>query len=204
VSHRGMPFWTLVLGTMLCFFAGVGIASGPAHPSPDAEFVYHTLISLGNDAFSVQPWGSVMTVLASVESPHFEGWRRQTFGDRRRLVNASGQPVRYYPEHLEFRVSTGTRTQISDTLPFPMRTTLSANDYLLNLRFRLKIFHGLRQIVVMPESTAMIGVPADIPYAERIYRVSFDLDEVSTNDRMMLEVLAPSGERLCKFHLDLM
>jgi hypothetical protein len=168
------------------------------------EYVYHSRIPLGSDVFSVQPWGSVLTVLASVNSPHFEGWRRQQFGERRRLVNASGQPVRHYPEHLEFRVSTGTRTMLSDTQPFPITTTLGANDYLLHLRFRLKIFHGLRQTMVMPESTVMIGVPADIPYGERIYRVSFDLDQVSIEDRVVLEVLAPSGERLCKFHLDLL
>ena len=183
VSHGRIAFRTLALGTMLACLAGAAVASGPANPSPDVEYVYHTLIPLGSDAFLVQPWGSVLTVLASVENPHFEGWRRQSFGERRRLVNASGQPVRYYPEHLEFRVSTGTRTQVSDAQPFPMTTTLSANDYLLNLRFRLKIFHGLEQTVVMPESTAMIGVPADIPYEERIYRVSFDLDQVSTGDR---------------------
>jgi hypothetical protein len=188
---------------MLCCLAGSGIASSPATPSSDVEYVYHSLIPLGSDAFLVQPWNSVLTVLASVENPHFEGWRREMSGGRRRLVNASGQPVSHYPEHLEFRVSTGTLSKMTDAPPFPMRTSLSTNDYLLNLRFRLKIFHGLRQTLVMPESTAMIGVPADIAYDERIYRVSFDLDEVSTDDRVVLEVLAPSGERLCKFHLDL-
>jgi hypothetical protein len=65
------------------------------------------------------------------------------------------------------------------------------------------VFHGLRQTIVEPAAVKMIGVPDDMPYDERIYRVAFDLGDVSLDDRIVLEVLTPSGERLCKFHLDL-
>ena len=188
---------------MLCLLAGKGIGSGPAKPSPDVEHVYRSLIPLGMQTFAVKPWDAVMTVLASAENPHFEGWRRLIQGEKRRLVNASGEAVRFYPERVEFRITTGTRISLADAEPFPLRTSLSENDYLLNLRFRVKIFHGLKQKIVHPESTEMIGVPADIPYDERIYRVAFDLGQVSMNDRVVLEVLTPNGERLCKFHLDL-
>lgn len=188
---------------MLCCLAGAGIASGPAKTSPEVEYVYHSLIPLGSETFAVTPWDAVMTVLASAENPHFAGWRRLIHGERHRLVNAGGEPVRFYPERVEFRITTGTRTMMSDAQPYSLRTSLGENDYLLNLRFRVKIFHGLRQKIVHPESTELIGVPADIPYNERIYRVAFDLAQVSMEDRVVLEVLAPNGERLCKFHLDL-
>lgn len=203
VSGGRILFRSFALGTMLCWLAGAGLASGPAKPSPDVEYVYHSLIPLGVETFAVRPWDAVMTVLASAENPHFEGWRRLTQGEKHRLVTAGGEPVRFYPERVEFRITTGTRTSLSDAQPFPLRTSLSENDYLLNLRFRVKIFHGLRQRIVHPESSEMIGVPADIPYNERIYRVAFDLDQVSMEDRVVLEVLSPNGERLCKFHLDL-
>jgi hypothetical protein len=203
VVRIGIRFRAFAVVTMLCCLAAAGLASGPAKPSPDVEYVYHSLIPLGSETFSVQPWGSVLTVLASAENPDFEGWRQQHFSGRRRLLNAGGQPVRYFPDRLEFRVTTSTRTTMADARPFPLRTTLGENDYLLNLRFRLKIFHGLRQKIVAPEGTELIGVPADIPSSERIYRVSFDLGQVSMDDRVVLEVLMPSGERLCKFHLDL-
>jgi hypothetical protein len=49
----------------------------------------------------------------------------------------------------------------------------------------------------------LIGVPADIAYKERIYRVSVNLPRVPMSDRVVLEVFAPDGERICKFHLDL-
>ena len=49
----------------------------------------------------------------------------------------------------------------------------------------------------------MIGVPDDVPYNERVYRVAFEIGSVPTDRRMLLEVLTPQGERICKFHLDL-
>ena len=46
-------------------------------------------------------------------------------------------------------------------------------------------------------------MPPDIPYDERVYQISFDIGRIPITDRVVLEVLSPSGERLCKFHLDL-
>jgi hypothetical protein len=42
-----------------------------------------------------------------------------------------------------------------------------------------------------------------VPYNERIYRIGFDLGKVPIDDRVVMEVISPTGERLCKFHLDL-
>jgi hypothetical protein len=50
----------------------------------------------------------------------------------------------------------------------------------------------------------MIGVPADVPYDERVYRINFALDKLPITDRCVLEVLSPTGERLTKFHFDLL
>jgi hypothetical protein len=49
----------------------------------------------------------------------------------------------------------------------------------------------------------LVGMPMDVPYDERIYRVSFDLGEVPLADRIVLEVLSPREERLTRFHLDM-
>ena len=204
VAHKASTLRIGVLMAMLWSAAAVaGAASGAATRPSSVELVFRSLIPLGTESFLVQPWHSVLTVLASAQSPYFEGWRRISVGERHRLLDADGQPVRFFPRHIEFRVSAGTMTRISDAPPYPMRSALSQNDYLLNLRFRVKVFHGLRQRTIEPESVALIGEPADIPYEERIYRVAFDLDNVPMADRVVLEVVAPGGERLCKFHLDL-
>lgn len=193
----------LALAAMLWPVVGAA-ASGTGQASDSESYLYHSLIPLGSESFEVEPWKTVLTVLASAESPQFEGWRRQGLGDRRgKLLDAAGQPVRHFPGTLNFRVSVGTRTRLADSEPYPLRTSLPQNDYLLHLRFRVKVFHGLQQTIVEPAAVKMIGVPDDMPYDERIYRIAFDLGEVSLDDRIVLEVLTPSGERLCKFHLDL-
>jgi hypothetical protein len=73
---------------------------------------------------------------------------------------------------------------------------------MLGLRFRLKIFkrhprHRTRE----PKVVSVIGVPADVPYDERVYRVSFKLDRIPLKHRIVLE-LSPGGERISKFHLE--
>lgn len=47
----------------------------------------------------------------------------------------------------------------------------------------------------------VIGVSADVPYDERIYRVSLKLDHIPLKHRIVLE-LSPGGERISKFHLE--
>jgi hypothetical protein len=43
-----------------------------------------------------------------------------------------------------------------------------------------------------------------MPYDERIYRIGFDMGKIPIQDRVVMEVLTPTGQRLCKFHLDLL
>jgi hypothetical protein len=50
----------------------------------------------------------------------------------------------------------------------------------------------------------MIGVPSDISYDERIYRVTFNLNQMPITDRFVLEVRSPEGNRMAKFHFDLL
>jgi hypothetical protein len=47
-------------------------------------------------------------------------------------------------------------------------------------------------------------MPRHVPYNERIYRIGFQIGKVPIEDRVVMEVFSPSGERLCKFHLDLL
>ena len=75
---------------------------------------------------------------------------------------------------------------------------------LLDLRFQLKFFRGLRETVIAPEQVQQIGVPEEVPYNERVYLISFRLPEVPIEDRCTLEIYAPGGKRLTRFHLALM
>lgn len=167
--------------------------------------LYHSHVPLGVETLSVDGWTVPFTLMALAMNPQFEGWRREIVQQTRVvLVDAGGAPVRYFPEVVDFRVSASTRLKLDHDPPlYPLHTDLTPEAYLLNLRFQLKIFHALQQTVLPPQTQELIGVPADIPYPDRVYHLSFSLPHVPTTDRIVLEVLSPDGERIAKFHLDL-
>ncbi len=182
--------------------AGSGIAADSAHPASTVAYEYHSVIPLGTDNLLLEPSKTPLFLLVSAESRGFDGWREVDEGAHHMLYAPDGSPVRTYPEFIDFRVTASTRVRLPQESPYPIPCRESVNSYLMSLRFRLKIFRGLQYSVLEPKMVRMIGVPADVPYDERIYRVSFKLPEVPLDERLMLEVLSPSGERVSKFHLE--
>jgi hypothetical protein len=164
---------------------------------------YQARVPLGWESFKVRSSGICFYLLGTVESPKLQGWQKITVKDRSQLLDASGQPVRVYPEELQFRITASAREKLLENQPFTIASTIPMNDYLLHLRFRLKVFHGVEERTLRPASVEAIGMPADVSYDERIYRIRFNLGRIPIDDRIVLEVFAPSGERLSKFHVDL-
>src|SRR5262249_33911597 len=101
------------------------------------------------------------------------------------------------------RVTAGTKDKLTDTPGYPIETGANLNDFLLKLRFRVKIFRGIDARTVEPQEVRVIGMPADEPYNERIFRASFDVDDVNIDDRLGLEVIdGYTPQRISKFHLE--
>jgi len=166
---------------------------------------FHSRVPLGSEQLQLTPSKANLILLASVESSRFEGWERVGMPPRAVMREANGERVKQYPRRLSFRVSADLVAKLLDTeTPLPVEAAQSPEEYISGLRFRLKIFHALRQTTVSPAAEQMMGVPADIAANRRIYRITFDLPEVSIEDRVVLEVLAPNGERVMKFHVDLL
>jgi hypothetical protein len=169
---------------------------------------YHRLVPLGAENFELKPSGHMLYVIASAESPEFEGWAEQKTDDGRRLGirDASGNSVQRFPNHVDFRVSaTAIRgDMLNMEEPYSLTLNDDLNQFLLNLRFRLIDFDALKMTFIGPDSVQLIGMPAEVHYAERVYRVSFTFNSIPITDRLVLEVLTPEGERLCKFHLEFM
>jgi hypothetical protein len=194
----------LTLWALLCL-AGLSIADNKGKPGDDEDTLrFRSPFPLGAESFSVvRPWKGTLTLMASVENPQLEGWTRLRQGRHYVVRAADGEAVRFYPENLEFRITASLRTRLFDPSPFPLTTNSASNDYLLGLRFRVVVFRGLHKTVLQPEAVEMIGVPADLTYDERIFRVSVKLPHIPMEDRLVLEVLSPQGERITKFHVDL-
>ena len=180
-------------------------AGEPLLPAPVSDFVFHRVQPLGVDAFFLNGRKEPISVMASAVSPEMEGWSRMRQGRTAYVVGADGQRVRQFPEDVQFRVTLSARTHLIPTLtPATVKTEESLNDYLLHVQFRLKIFHELQSREVEPIEVHVLGVPADVTYEERIYRVSFHLPKVPVSDRMILEVFSPEGERIMRFHFEVM
>lgn len=72
----------------------LGTALSGQSPSPDAHF--HALIPLGAEAYDLQgeKWKSIITLLASAESPQFEGVVRRGVNEHAALFSADGKKSR--------------------------------------------------------------------------------------------------------------
>lgn len=202
-SHTTVTLWLKAIGFALVLLMGSPLAL--IAQSGDATIHYQELVPLGAECFAVHgpKWRHVMSLLGSAESAQFQGMSARGTLHQRGLYTADGRRIANYPGRVVFRVTASFRTALIDMPPFLVTTREGENDYLLNLKFRLVVFHGLQQ-TLLHSSVEMIGVPAEMPYDERVYRITTDLSGISVADRVVLYVLDPSGARLTKFHLDLM
>lgn len=173
-------------------------------PPNDVAYEFHSVVPLGIETFKLEPASQTLNLLASAESPLFEGLKILGQGRTRIVLGADGRRLNHYPQQITFRVTASARGKAMDDQPLPVETTDDLNRYLLGLRFKLKLFRGLEYRELGPQVTEQVGVPNDVPYSERIYRVVFALDNVSVDERILLEIYDSSGERLTRFHLELM
>jgi hypothetical protein len=179
-------------------------SADPVTSFSDREYEFHSVVPLGTDALQLRPAKRVVNLLATAESHGFEGIRRVPDGDSMAVVGRDGRAVRYYPSQVSFRLTATGRGHLQGIDAAPIDTQAELNDYILGLHFRLKVFRGVNFSFIEPQSVDMLGMPANINYDERIYHISFSLDHVPAEDRIVLEVLDSSGERVSRFHLELM
>ncbi len=177
-----------------------------AQTSPPDEPVYEfrSIVPLGVESFKLEPASETVNLLASAESPLFEGVRLLGHGRNRIVLAADGSRLSCFPQQIVFRVTASARGKALDDKPIPVETTADLNQYLLSLRFRLKVFRGLEYREIKPQSVEQVGVPDDVPYSERVYRLAFSLDNVTVDERILLEVYDATGDRLTRFHLELL
>jgi hypothetical protein len=170
----------------------------------NTDFQFHAVVPLGMESLELLPSHRLVNLLASATSPQFEGMERKPSRGHVVLLRDRGRNVRYFPEQVDFRVSASTEGQGFDPNPLQVETPIAPSEFMLGLHFRLKVFHGLDSFYLEPESVEQIGEPADVPASERIYVAHFALRHLPVTDRILLEVLDPSGERITRFHLDLL
>ena len=173
-------------------------------PDPDQIFWMKTPVSLGADQFLLNPAGRKFFLLSCLEDRRFNHLQVSRVRNSPFVIDAAGRVWKNYPDEVTFRV---TATAIDSGLLNTDTDTIDEagdlNSFLLGLQFRLKAFRGLKMHVEKPLSIKQIGVPADVPYDERVYRVSFETGDLPVDARLVMEVLSPKGQLLSRFHLEL-
>jgi hypothetical protein len=165
---------------------------------------FHSAMPLGYVVIQLKPSGAVLSLLGLVECPELEGLQQISEGLQATVVSPDGVPLEHFPRTLSFRITSSLRKTILDTPERSIDTDEPPQQFLLKMGFRLKIYHGLNARDVPPTSVSNIGVPAGIAYDERVFRVTFDLDDVPVTDRLILEALSPQGETLTHFAFKLL
>ena len=193
---------TLATILLLCPFA---ISQNSAiSKNSFTETRFHALTPLGSDVLILQPAKKEVSVMLALDCKELGEARIVEKGPRKMVTNAAGEELTKYPSEMKFRFTAGSKTLLSEKDPLEVLTSATAEQFESHLHFRLKIFHGVEAQTVAPVESKIIGVPPEMPYDERIYRISFKLPDIPAGDRMMFEVLDDSGVRVAKFHLQLM
>ena len=196
----------IAVSLMLFFFCGSLTAGNGPTPGSGAVTGAHfsAVMPLGADSILLLPAKQRLNMLLSVECPELEKVVVQGLGKAKSVSYADGTPLKEYPADIAFRFTIGSRTTADETSPNEFETKADPDHFQSTLHFRLKVFHGMETKLYEPTEVRMLGVPADVPSNERIYHFSFKLKNVPVEDRMMLEVLDENGNRVAKFHMQLM
>jgi hypothetical protein len=166
---------------------------------------YKAPLPLGADGFRLEPAHREFYVLSCVEDRRFNRLQVSRVRKSPFVIDASGDVWKNYPSEVTFRVTAtamdpGSLKSDIDKINEPG----DLNSFLLGLSFRLKVFEGLTMRVIKPSAIHMIGVPSDVPFEERVYRVSFATGDFPVDARLVMEVISPGGKLLSRFHLELL
>jgi len=178
----------------------LAMAETPARNGP----AFRSTIPAGYDVLELQPSGTNLSLIGLVECPELEGAQHVSAGTMAGMISARGGRMRNFPRHFSFRVTASLRKILLDQPASTIEVPDDPQDLLLRLRFRVKAYHGLEMRDVFPVTVRQIGMPGDVPYDERVYRVDVNIGDAPITDRFVIEVLTPEGELLTHFPFTLL
>lgn len=193
-ANRWLPITALAL-----IISAAALASGH-----DARPAHRANTPAGETVLMLKPAGATLSILGLIECPELEGAQRVAEGEHAKMISADGASITKFPQHFSFRVTASLRKIVLSDPEDVVMTTEHPQDFLLKMKFRMRAFNGIHVREIEPESVQMIGVPEDVPYDERIYRISFDVKDLPITDRLILDILSPKGENLTHFTFDLL
>ncbi|HEX4604745.1 MAG TPA: hypothetical protein VH724_12165 [Candidatus Angelobacter sp.] len=189
---------------LLLFFAAICMAAFAGGPGLKSGPGLRSTMPAGYDAIILKPSGETLSLLGLIECPELEGAQHVSEGFNARLISASGETIHEFPRHFSVRVTASLRKIFLEGPVASVSLPDGPRELLLHLKFRVRAYHALESREIAAESIEMIGMPADVPYDERVYRININAANIPITDRLVIEVLSPQGERLTHFPFSLL
>jgi hypothetical protein len=180
----------LVLATALSMASRTDAKDGPG---------FHSAMPAGYEVVILKPSGTNLSLMGLIECPELEGAQRIFDGSKSRLISTNGSTITEFPQRFSFRITASLRKVVLDGPAYTVNIAEDPQELLLKLKFRIRAYSGLEAREITPESVDMIGMPADVPYDERVFRVNINTGTRPVTDRIIIEILSPEGERLTHF-----
>jgi hypothetical protein len=191
-SHR------IARSGVLVIIAGFGLAA-IAGNAPRSGNGLHPNMPAGYDVVVLKPSGANLSMMGLIECPELEGAQSIAEGANKKLVSADGDTIRHFPRRFGFRITASLRKMLMDRPVASVDVSDEPHELLLNLKFRIRAYNGLENHQIVPESVEMIGMPADVPYDERVYRINVNNVDLPITARLVVEIRTPQGELLTHF-----
>lgn len=188
----------ITLNGLLLIVAGFALVAA-ARTAQKATPGLRSNMPAGYDVMVLKPSKATLSLMGLIECPELEGAQQVAEGLHKKLVSAGGDAIKEFPQRFSFRITASLRKIFVE---LPVRSIDLADDpqeLLLNLKFRIRAYHGLEKREIVPQSVEMIGMPSDVPYDERVYRINIDAGKLPITDRLVVEILSPQGELLTHF-----
>jgi len=187
-----------ISGGLLLIVAGFAIAVAAGN-SPKPVSGMRSNMPAGYAVMVLKPSKATLSLIGLIECPELEGAQRVAEGLHKKLISADGTVVRQFPQRFSFRITASLRKIFAEGPDFSVDVAGDPQELLLNLKFRIRAYNGLQAREIVPQSIEMIGVPADVPYDERVYRINIDTGNLPITDRVIVEISSPQGELLTHF-----
>ncbi|MGZ4845024.1 MAG: hypothetical protein ACXV8X_09730 [Candidatus Angelobacter sp.] len=192
----------IALSGLLLIVAGCGLAA--ARTAQKAVPGMRSTMPAGYDVMVLKPSKATLSLMGLIECPELEGAQRVAEGVHRKLVSADGDTIKEFPQRFSFRITASLRKVFLDGPVSSVDVDGDPQDLLLKLKFRIRAYNGLEVREIVPQSIEMIGMPADVPYDERVYRINVNAGGLPITDRLVVEILSPQGELLTHFPFSLL
>jgi hypothetical protein len=193
----------IALSGLLLIVAGFALAAAGG-TTPKTTPGLRSNMPAGYDVMVLKPSKAVLSLIGLIECPELAGAQHVAEGSHKRLVSAEGETIKEFPQQFSFRITASLRKVFIEEPSTSIDVADDPQQLLLHLKFRIRAYNGLEVREIEPQSIEMIGMPADVPYDERVYRINIDTAKLPITDRLVVEIYSPQDQLLTHFPFSLL